>query len=216
MYFLFTIPLVIFIALVASLNAYFRRKDDVYLRLFPFFLFLTLLVESASLFGLIRGDANHAMYNFFSVLEFTFYLFVVGEIIRNTRIKRLVRYTIWLYGLLALVNIIFYQKIYGFPSLTYMIGAFLIVVICIYYFFELFQISHSVTLVRQPAFWICSGLLFFYCCSFPIFASMNLTKTLPPFIFRNFGVIVNILNVLLYSSFTIAFVCRLRTRKSIS
>jgi hypothetical protein len=216
MYFLFTIPLVIFIALAASLNAYFRRKDDVYLRLFPFFLLLTLLVESASLSGVVRGDASHAMYNFFSVLEFTFYLFVLGEIIRNTRIKRLVRYTIWLYDVLALGNIIFIQKIYGFPALTYALGCLLIVIVCIYYFFELFQLPHSLALTQQPAFWICSGLLFFYCCSFPIFASMNLTKGLPPFIFRNFGLIINILNVLLYSSFTIAFVCRLRTRKSMS
>jgi len=165
---------------------------------------------------LVKRNANAAMYNFFSVFEFSFYFFILGEIIKNVRVKKIVRAIIWLYGLLAIGNIVFIQKIYGFPSLTYMIGAFLIVVICIYYFFELFQISHSVTLVRQPAFWICSGLLFFYCCSFPIFASMNLTKTLPPFIFRNFGLIVNILNVLLYSSFTIAFVCRLRTRKSIS
>lgn len=205
----------IFISLLAGLSVYFQRKEDGYLRLFPIFLLITLLVESTSMFGLVRRNANAAMYNFFSVFEFSFYFFILGEIIKNVRVKKIVRAIIWLYGLLAIGNIIFIQKIYGFPSLTYMIGAFLIVVICIYYFFELFQISHSVTLVRQPAFWICSGLLFFYCCSFPIFASMNLTKTLPLFIFRNFGLIVNILNVLLYSSFTIAFVCRLRTRKSI-
>jgi len=216
MYLSFAYVFCILIGFLASLSLYFQRKGDAYLKLFPPFLLITLLVECASMFGMVKGKAIFAMYNFFSILEFSFYFFLLREIIKSVLIKRIVRFIIWLYALLALGNLIFIQKIYGFPSLTYAFGCLLIVAICIYYFFELFQLSHSVTLVRQPAFWICSGLLFFYCCSFPIFAPMNLTKALPPFIFRNFGAIINLLNVLLYSSFTIAFLCRLRTRNSMS
>jgi hypothetical protein len=98
--------------------------------------------------------------------------------------------------------------------MTYALGCLLIAVICIYYFFELFQMSHSINLIRQPAFWICSGLLFFYCCSFPLYGLLNFLKKVPDFIRESIGVIILLLNVFLYSSFTIAFLCRIRGRNS--
>ena len=216
MYWPYVYVLSIFVSFLASLIIYFQRKDDSYLRLFPPFLFLTLLVECAAMFNLVKGNSNRAMYHFFSLIEFIFYFYILSEIIKNVRMKRIVRIVIWVYAVLHLTNIIFVQKVYGFPAMTYALGCLLIVAISIYYFFELFQLPHSVTLVRQPDFWICSGLLFFYCCTFPIFAPMNLLKALPPVILKNLVGIIHVLNVLLYSSFTIAFLCRLRTRKSMS
>ncbi|HEY4060291.1 MAG TPA: hypothetical protein VGM30_00245 [Puia sp.] len=216
MYLIITILLSIIISFAASLTVYFQPKGDAYLKLFTPFLLVTLLVESASNLGLVRGKDNSTMYNFFSVLEFSFYFFILGEIVKGGFAKKCVRAIIWIYGAVSLGNIIFIQKLSGFPSLTYALGCLLIVAICIYYFFELFQISQSVPLVRQPAFWICSGLLFFYCCSFPIFGPMNFIAVLPPVIRQNLVAIIDIMNVLLYSSFTIAFLCRLRTRKSMS
>jgi hypothetical protein len=215
MYLIYASLLSIVVSFLASLSIYFQRKNDLYLRLFPPFLLLTLLVEVVSQ-GLVKRSYITPMYNIFSIIEFSFYLFVLGEIVKNVRAKRLIKYIIWIFGILALGNIMFFQKISGFPSLNHAAGCLLIVAISIYYFFELFQISQSVALVRQPSFWICSGLLFFYCCSFPIFTAINLLRTLPPFTIKTLVTIVNILNVLLYSSFTIAFLCRLRTRKSMS
>ncbi len=97
--------------------------------------------------------------------------------------------------------------------MTYSLGCLLIVAFCIFYVWELFQLKHSVNLLRQPAFWICSGLLFFYACTFPILALVNFIKIEPAFL-RTTGFILDFVNILLYLSFTIAFLCRLRTRKS--
>jgi hypothetical protein len=204
------------VSLLASLSVYFQRKDEFYLRMFPPFLLLTLLIESNSMFGLVSRKYTTPMYNVFSIIEFIFYIFILGLIVKNVRAKRLIKYVVLVFGILAVGNIIFFQKISGFPSLNHAAGCLLIVAICIYYFFELFQISQSVPLVRQPSFWICSGLLFFYCCSFPIFTAINLLRTLPPFTIKTLVTIISILNVLLYSSFTIAFLCRLKTRNSTS
>ncbi len=59
----------------------------------------------------------------------------------------------------ALLNIYFVQ-VNVFPPTTYSLGCLLIVGICIYYFYELFHLPSSVNLLREPAFWICTGLLF--------------------------------------------------------
>jgi hypothetical protein len=100
--------------------------------------------------------------------------------------------------------------------MTYSLGCLLIVAFCIYYFWELFQQSHSITLSREPAFWICSGLLFYYACTFPIYGLTNLLERLPKVIIKNLLLIFDLLNIFLYLSFTIAFLCRVKPRKSMS
>ncbi len=209
---------IVFIAIsfLVSLTIYFQPDTRLYLRLFPLFLLLTLAVELISFYFSVNNKtiAILIIYNFFSLFEYLFYMYVLREIIQHKRAKKIIFYITWLYILLEILNFLFIQKITAYNSMTYALGCLLIGAICIYYFFELFQSAHSVSLVRQPSFWICSGLLFYYCCSFPIYGLLNFLKKAPPVIQNNFGVVVLLLNVFLYSSFTIAFLCRIRVRKS--
>jgi hypothetical protein len=206
----------VIISFLTSLTAYFQKGSPRYLRLFPIFLLVTIVVEIFSTWLAFHKKSTISLYNFFTSFEFLFYMYVVRENIRSLRVKRVLFYAIWLYILIVVVNFLFIQKISAFNSFTYASGCLLIAVICIYYFFELFQSTTSVNLVRQPAFWICAGLIFFYACSFPVYALLNFLKEAPTIIKKNFGVILLLLNVLLYSSFTIAFLCRLRVRNSTS
>jgi hypothetical protein len=89
-----------------------------------------------------------------------------------------------------------------------------IVAACIYFFLELFQSKNYVNLVREPAFWICSGLLFFCTCSFPVYGLINFIN-FEYSIIRIILYVFDFVNIFLYLSFTIAFLCRLRTRKSL-
>jgi hypothetical protein len=213
---------IIFIAIsfLVSLTIYFQPDTRLYLRLFPLFLLLTLAIEIISyylsIYTKLGTDTVTGMYNFFTSFEFLFYMYVIREIIQSKRAKKIVLYISGLYLLLVILNFLFIQKISSFNSLTYALGCLLIGAICIYYVYELFQSSHSVSLVRQPSFWICSGLLFYYCCSFPIYGLLSFLKEAPLVIRNNFRVIILLLNVFLYSSFTIAFLCRIRVRKSMS
>ena len=204
------------ITLLASLLVYFQQETDIYLRLFPLFLLLTLTVILVSIYLLAHSKNNTLLYNFFTSFEFCFYFFILYRIIQKRLAKTIIFYILCIYPLIALFNIFFIQGLTSFHSVTYALGCLLIVTICIYYFFELFQLSHSINLARQPAFWICSALLFFYACSFPIFGLANFLRSLPYVIIKNLEAIIDILNIFLYSSFTIAFLCRLRTRKSMS
>ncbi|HVV05203.1 MAG TPA: hypothetical protein VHC96_13325 [Puia sp.] len=206
----------VIISFLASLTAYFQKNTPRYLRLFPLFLLVTIIVEVVSTWMTLHNRSALLLYNFFGTFEFLFYIYVVRENIRSRRVKKLLLYTTWLFVLIVVINFLFIQRTAGFNSFTYALGCLLIAVICIYYFFELFQSTTSVNLTRQPAFWICAGLIFFYACSFPVYALLNFLKEAPDIIKKNFGVILLLLNVLLYSSFTIAFLCRLRVRNSTS
>jgi hypothetical protein len=202
----------IIISFFASLTAYFQPGTERYLRLFPIFLLLTIIITLIPFYMRDQRRLTITIYNFFTSFEFLFYTYVLREIIQNKRMKKIIFNSLLFYLLVIVLNSLFIQKIGSYNSITYALGCLLIVFICIYYFYELFQFSHSITLVRQPAFWLCSGLLFFYCCSFPIYGLVNFLKSWPVIIQKNFNVIILLLNVFLYSSFTIAFLCRLRIR----
>jgi hypothetical protein len=208
--------MLIAITLLASLAVFMQGHTDFYLKLFPFFLLVTGIVISFTYYLYTHRKTTTLLLNFFTSFEFCFYFFILHRIMNKPWAKQTIFYILCIYPLIAVINIFFIQGMGSFHSMTYALGCLLIVTICIYYFFELFQISHSINLARQPAFWICSGLLFFYACSFPIFGLANFLRSLPYVIIKNLETIIDLLNIFLYSSFTIAFLCRLRIRKSMS
>ena len=205
---------IIAISFLASLSVYFTlNSSPFYLKLFPPFLFATLGVESLGAYLPSIHKPNVWLYNFFTVFEFCFYLLVINLIINNKRIKKIIRIILILYPIITIVNIIFIQQMKSFHTVTYSFGCLLVVIFCIYYFFELFKLPKAVKLKNNPAFWICSGLLFFYCCGFPLYGLTNFISGISNLIIRNFFAIIIILNIFLYSLFTIAFLCRIKTRK---
>lgn len=206
----------IVLSLLISLGTIFRRENVSYLRLFTPFLLVTTIVEIIGVYMEVRRQNNTILYNLFSIVEFLFYFFVLHGIIQSKLAKRVIFHISWIYVLLVAGNMIFVQKIFVFHTMTYSLGCLLTAAVSIYYFLELFQLPHSVNLARQPAFWICSGLLFYYACSFPLFAFANFISSWPYVIVKNLETLINVLNILLYSSFTIAFLCRVKTRKSMS
>ena len=118
------------------------------------------------------------------------------------------------YPVIAFLNFFLIQKVAVFNTMTYSLGCLLIVTFCIYYFFELFQLPHSIILSKEPNFWICSGLLFYFSCTFPVFGLLNFFSAPSKTIVQTVTIISNLLDVLLYSSFTIAFLCRIKIKRS--
>lgn len=201
------------VSLLVSLLVY-HKKNSLYLKLFTPFLFLTLIAEVYGSWLYTIGKNNVALYNFFSTFEFCFYLLVISLLIKNKRVKKTILIVKVLYAFAAVINILFIQKMRTFHTTTYAVGCLLIVIFCIYYFWELFRFPESGKLLHNPAFWICTGLLFFYCCGFPLYALINQWGGISRLILENFTQIFTILNIFLYSLFTIGFLC-LRTRKYI-
>lgn len=201
------------VSFIASLiNSYHCRDNKLYLKLFPFYLGITFFIECVGNYQWSRGKSTADLYSYFGVFEILFYSFVLYNIVRSRLARLIVKISMIVYPVIVLLNILFIQ-IKGFHSITYALGCLIIVSMCIYYFLELFQSTRSVVLIREPAFWICTGLLFFYCCTFPIFSLTNFIKNFPKVIIDNIESLLNLMNSLLYSLFTIAFLCRIRIRK---
>ncbi len=198
------------LSLLASLFILSSKDIPRFLKLFPFFLFLTLVVELTG--TLLMTTDNTPLYNFFSIFEFVFYLYIIKNIIQNHVVRKIITIVMLLYPITALVNIFFILgSIDKLHITTYSLGCLIIVIFSIYYFYELFKSTASVDLKREPAFWIITGLLFFYTCSFPIFGFSNFISAV---IAKNIGAVLLIINVILYILFAVAFLCRIRIQRS--
>jgi len=193
------------ISLLASIYVYKGNKYK-YIKLFSPFLLATFLTEFIGSYLSSINQHNGYIYNFFSVVEFCFYLYIISLIINHPKAKTAIRVTTIAYSVIAVANILFYQGMETLHTITYSLGCLIIVVACCYYFFELFRLPNAVKLTSNPAFWLCSGLLFFYCCGFPLFAFIRLWAQIK-WMIRSFDSIITILNIFLYSLITIALLC---------
>lgn len=181
---------------------------------FSLFLLLTLIIEFTANYLSAKNISNTPLYNIFTSLEFIFYIYTIRLFIQRSLAKKIFVYAMAAYGLAALINIFFIQGIMVFHSITYAAGCLVVVFCCTYYFFETLLRPTPVILVRMPDFWICSGLLFYYAVSFPIYGFVNFIYSLPHALLRNFNLFIQILNIILYTMFSIAFLCRFRVTKS--
>ena len=207
-----------FIALsvIAGIITMRRRRIPRYLKLFPYFLLVALINEIISWQLSERGVHNVAFYNFFSVSAFIYYMYMLSEMVFSKLVKKLILYVAAAYTIAALYNIFFGQGMDEFHTITYSIGCFMIVAVSIYYFLEIFQRPRFVDLKKEPTFWIASGLLFFYACTPAIFGLTNYIGSIPDTHPEELFPLITILNVSLYSLFTIAFLCRVNFKRFMS
>jgi hypothetical protein len=215
-YLFFIGPIAALVAFLASLTIFFQPGAERYMKYFSIFLLVNFLLESAASYTALSHINNIFLNNMESLLVISFELYLLREIVASPRAKRIFLYGFLLYPVVAIINIFLVQSSSNFHTMTYSLGSLLIVIACIYYFWELFQQKSSVDLVRQPGFWICSGLLFFYCCTLPVYGLTNFIISLPIVVRQNLLTILTVINICLYLSFTIAYLCRLKIKRSMS
>jgi hypothetical protein len=167
------------------------------------------------------GIHNNIILNIWGPGEFSFYFFVIRQVIVSKKVRKLILYITIAFVIFAYINLFFFQHNDLFNPVNFTIGTVIAVIFCIYYFFELFQKTEAQSLVRLPSFWIVSGILFNVVLIFPIFALISFMDQLSKanqrtslIILNNIVAIFNIISVLTYTLYSIGFLCRIRTSKS--
>jgi hypothetical protein len=215
-YLFYIVPIASAMAFLASLTIFFQPVSQHYLKYLCIFLFVNFIMETVLGYTAFRHVNNVWLNNIDTLLTISFQLYVLREIFASRKAQKIFLFIFLLYPVVAILNIFLVQHFRNFHTMTYSLGSLLIVTGCIYYFWELFQQKNSVDLIRQPPFWICSGLLFYYCCTLPVYGLTNFITNLPQVILQNLLAIVIVINICLYLSFTIAFLCRLKIKRSTS
>ena len=201
------------ICLFTAIFFYIKKRNKLPLYFIPF-LFLTVTVEFLGRWGAFpKGFGKYSMYNIFTALEFFFYALLFYAHFKKMFFKRLAFFFIPCFFFAVGLNFIFIQGLNKtFHSYTFLIGSFFIIVFCCCFFYEsVLPERIDEQLSKQPFFWICSGLLIFYLGSVIINALFEylISNDLQLEGKKIYNIINRSLNVLLYSSFCIAFyLCR--------
>jgi hypothetical protein len=208
---------------IISLSVFLRKPVPMYLRFFPLYFLCLMIVDKVLDYTSNHRIHNNILLNTWTIVEFSFYFFVIREIVAGMKAKKRILYVIMLYPLLAFINLLFFQHNDLFNPINFTIGTLITVILCIYYFFELFQKTEAQSIARLPGFWIVSAILFNVVLIFPIFALISFMNQLNKanqktsmIIFDHIVAIFNIISVLTYILYSIGFLCRIRTSKSTS
>ena len=196
------------ISLLAALFFYIKKGNKIILYFIPFLL-VTVVVESIGAFYLAHGKRNYLIYNIFTSIEFLFYSFLFLHFLKKALFNNSILIFLPSYLLLVILNMFFVQGLNEtFNTYSFLVGSFFIVVFCCCYFYEsVLPENADLHLIQEPFFWICSGLLIFYLGSVIINTLFEYlrSKDLQNEGILIYGFINNSLNVILYSTFCIAF-----------
>lgn len=199
--------------ILTGLFVMIRHKPPIYLRILTIALATNFVVDTIGTILVLRGKQTNGIYNIYNLVTFEFYLVVLYHILKSSRVKKVLFNVLVGFPVLWVINLFFIQGFEEFQSITYSLGCLLVVSFSIYYFLELFQRPTSVRLVLEPAFWVTSSLLFYYCCIFPIAGFLNLVGNLSDRMVNIYQAVIVVINVFMYSLFLIAFVCLMKIRK---
>jgi len=211
-YLFWFIPIASAFPFLASLTIFFQAPRERYLKYFALFLLVNFLLDAATSYSAYYRINNLWLTNLDSVVVISFYLYLLREIVKSKKAKKVLFVFVLAYPFVSVINVFLLKTYPLLNPMTYASGSVLIVITSIYYFWEIFQQKNSVNLTREPAFWICSGLLFYFTCTFPLNGLLNFVSDLPQVIVQNLFQIFILLNIFLYLSFTIAYLCRLKIK----
>jgi len=204
------------IALICAFVQFKAIKNTIY-KYFPVYLLLIVLYElgtTKNLF-LINGS-NLWITNITMTMSFVFYLYVLLKLIKAPQYVRKIKIAALLVLIFTVLNAMFLQGFWKLDTISILAQFVLIIVTVCLFFYELINsFDFSESIITLPAFWLNTGLLFFCLSEFLFFASfayMAYARNYDYYIM--FKVIVNIANAILYSCYSITFICLGKTRKS--
>jgi len=174
----YTEPLLMLVLSIALIIAIQKRKKYKILNRMPVYMISLLMVFISGAASdvkyhskLFLGLSEYLDYGFTFVEMVTFSLFYY-QLIGNIIVKKLIILSN-IFFCLFFIYMFFMDK--GFyhnlsqviQSEVYTIEAIILLMICLFYFIEMFKKLPYLNLKNEPVFWISTGLLFFLACTLP-------------------------------------------------
>jgi hypothetical protein len=211
---IYIIPLLI--CMLLSLKS-FRLKWPISYRIFSILLFCVFTVELFAiiwkyyLHGLSNSHfskSNLWLYNLFLIPQYILYLAVYYNAFASKNVKKVIIITGGFFLCFAILNIIFFQPINTVNSYTLLFADLIVIFLTVSYFEELRKQKDIINLTQHPLVWISLGAFIFHSANIPYLLSLEFL------IHNNVSLAITLfyiylgLNCLMYSFYTIAFLCQ--------
>lgn len=177
-----------------------------------------LLMVSADLTGRyirrVLHEPNTWLYNITIPAEYLFYGFMIGSLCLTGALKKIIYWGTAMLAAWAIINLVFIQGIEHLNTNVLKTGSIFMIIVCCLGLIDLFRNDDHQTLLKNPLFWICTGVLFFntgeflYLFFLDIFLQNKWDRTA-----QVFGSINNKLIYVLYTCISIAILCSKKWEK---
>ena len=184
----------------------YRMLRPRHLRMLLLLFAVTAIVEFTARYILVHP--NHWWYNLFLPMEYLLFAGLYYFDFTSRGKQHIVLYGSAALVLFSVVNMLWLQGFEYFNTYTIMASGTLILIWIFMYFQELLQREEPTPLLRQPMFWISSGLLIFY------LGNIFVAGTINYFIREDMEVAVlllqfiKLLNIFTFSLFIVALLCQ--------
>jgi len=170
------------LALAAGVLYCYRSYNPPYLKIMPFYLLVSIGIEvlvNRFLNQLLdfrpfahQPDARITLYNLFTPFELFIFSYFLFQVIQSPLIKKIVIMLICLFALFFVQYSV--QKGLGDSNdIAVVLESVIIIIPCLTYFRELFARDEPVNLVREPCFWMVTGIFFYLATIIPLYMTRS-------------------------------------------
>jgi hypothetical protein len=180
-------------------------------RLFIPFLFITVFADIAGsyLHFVSQSTAFTFIYNALLIISISYLLWFYSLSEPLEKLKFHLNYLIIFFNVFAISNLFFLQGFWSYNDFTEVLGDIMIVIVSSIFYYKLLVEEMPRKLFRYSYFWLSAGLLLFYLGSIILYLFHPVIKEYYQETCINIGGTINdILNLLLFASFIISFVCQ--------
>jgi hypothetical protein len=199
---------------VSSLRS-FRLDFPFHLKLFSFLLGCILITELSvwAISNIFHIGTNVHLYNISMGIQYWLYGLFFRFILAGRSARLVVDGFLILFPLLWLSSTLFLFGLYKWNSYVAATGSLFCILFSVFYFYQVFAQVEPVRFATKAELWIAIGLFVFYSINLPYIGMLNFLSNA----YREFAnkllVVLQISNILMYSLFTYAYVCRMSIRK---
>jgi len=153
---------------------------------------------------------NNALpFNLLMIVSTTFFIWFFTKTKYLFKIKQTLVYTGWIFALFAIINLFFFQGFTDYNAYSETLGDIMLSLICCYFLFTLLKDQEYINLLGYDYFWIATGILFYSMGSALLYQFSGVLREYYLESKFDIGTYINYgLNLILYTSLIIAFICR--------
>lgn len=162
----FLIGLEIVVGIVARI--YYYKYQNSFLKYFAIFIWYAIINEFIGMFYSHYIERNNTiLYNIYRIIEFSFYLLLYKNSIKNVNYKRIIMASLFIYYISVVVNCFFEDFVYTYFVKTYIVGALFMVLAIALYFTEILKSDKIIHINKSLLFWFSVALLINYLPNIP-------------------------------------------------
>lgn len=197
---------------ISWLLSIFLKKSEKGLFILPYLLSFALFVEIVTRVLVHFGLSHIYIYHLYIPLEYCLWAIYFYHVIPSGLVRKIIKISTPVFVISSLILSVTIVSFKAFPNLQLNIEGILLIVLAVISIFTI-QINH-VTLFFRPVFWICVGVLVYYCATFSFVGVYNYILDYKSSLFESFKIYLLVIpNCFLYTCIAISFICSHRIKK---